>query len=89
MDQTLRDLQAPESPETPGTSGIRAIFDLVVVEDIRKLWLMHWAPRREQTFGLCGSSSMPSQIDPNSWGCENALASWCESCAEIKKQILR
>lgn len=86
MDQTLRDLQAPDSPQT---SGIRAIFDLVVVEDIRKLWLMHWAPRREQTFGLCGSSSMPSQLDPNTWGSSCEMATWCEACEAIKKQVLR
>src|SRR5690606_35127031 len=48
MDQTLRNLEVPDAPQQ---SGIRAIFDLVIVEDIRTLWLMHWAPRREQTMG--------------------------------------
>jgi len=86
MDQTLRNLEVPDAPQQ---SGIRAIFDLVIVEDIRTLWLMHWAPRREQTMGICGRSAMPTSLDPNAWGSSSGLSfQWCEDCAKIKKQIL-
>lgn len=86
MDNTLRNLEVPDAPQQ---SGIRAVFDLVVVEDLRTLWKMHWAPRREQTMGICGCSTMPTSLDPNTWGSESGLSfQWCEDCANIKKQIL-
>jgi hypothetical protein len=83
---TLRNLEVPDPPQV---SGIRAIFDLVIVEDIHDLWKMHWAPRREQTLGICGCSAMPSQMSPDTWGSESGLPFvWCEECANIKNRIL-
>lgn len=72
------------------SSGTRRILTFVITEAIESPKQYHWSSIGEQQMGLCGTSTMPTDIEERFWGVQNDQQplEWCAECASLKQRIL-